>query len=356
MGRPETDIKAGNAPWPLDHWYVAAYAHELTRKPLARWLLGQPVVLYRREDGAPAALFDRCPHRGLRLSAGKLVGAEIECTYHGLRFAPDGRCVAIPSGGVLAPRLRVASYPIVERWQFLWIWMGDPARADPALIPDIGAFGFGAPGWFDEPSGLLELKANWLLPFENLLDASHISFLHHGLIDSGNVALLPFTMSEDGPRLRVVRTIEKEPISPLTAKTFGFRGDHINRAIIADAIVPSLCGIRVEVTAPEDPQAGMRVNQLIVGITPETLTTTHEFTAVAQSFPFENPNREDDVRNLLMEDVVAMEDIQRLFERLGPEASIELSVSSDEAAMRMRRILAAMLERERALSAAARPS
>jgi vanillate O-demethylase monooxygenase subunit len=244
-------------------------------------------------------------------------------------------------------RMRVASYPIVERWKWLWIWMGDPQLAEPSRIPDISVFGFGREGWYDEPSGLLPLKANYLLPFENLLDASHISFLHHGLIDSGNVALLPFEMSEDGPKLKVVREIHKEPISPLTMKTFGFRGEFVNRTITADAYVPSLCGIRVDLRSPDEPELPPRVNQLIVGITPETATTTLEFTAVAQSFPFENPNREEDVRNLLMEDVVVMEDIQRLFDQLGAEQSIELSVGSDGAAMRMRRIVTQMIAAER---------
>jgi vanillate O-demethylase monooxygenase subunit len=346
-------IKAGNADFPRRQWYVGAYSHEVSRQPMVRWLLDEPVVFYRLGNGDPVALFDRCPHRGLRLSAGTLVGDEIQCTYHGLRFARDGRCTAIPSGGPLSPRLRVTSHPVVERWKWIWIWMGEPELADPALIPDIGQFGFGNPDWFDEPSGLLSLKANYLLPFENLLDASHISFLHHGLIDAGNVATLPFTLEQQGPSLRVVRAIEQEPISPLTAKTFGFDCDRVNRKIIADATVPNLCGIRVEITPAGDGGKTAQVNQLIVGITPQTRSTTLEFTAVAQSFPFANPNREEDVRNLLMEDVVAMEEIQQLFDRLGPERSIELSVRSDEPAMRMRRLVSQMLDAERGISPAA---
>ena len=207
-------------------------------------------------------------------------------------------------------------------------------------------FGFGVAEWYDEPGVLLPLKANYLLPFENLLDASHISFLHHGLIDSGGVAFQPFESEQKGQWLRVVRAIENEPISPLTAVTFGFKGDRIHRKIIADAFVPNMCGIRVEMTAADDPESTPRINQLIVGITPETLTTSLEFTAVSQSFPFENPNREADLRNLLMEDVVVMEDIQRLFNQLGPERSVEYSVQADAPAMRMRRIVTEMLARE----------
>jgi phenylpropionate dioxygenase-like ring-hydroxylating dioxygenase large terminal subunit len=341
-----SDIKAGNAQYPRNQWYVAAYSHEVSRTPMHRWIMEQPVVMYRTEEGKPVALFDRCPHRGLRLSAGKVVRDEIQCTYHGLRFAPNGSCVAIPSGGPISPRVRVQSYPVSEQWKWIWIWMGDADKADPALIPDMRRFGFGLAGWYAEPGPLLPLKANYLLPFENLLDASHISFLHHGLIDSGEVAFQPFEAEQEGQWLRVVRAIENEPISPLTAVTFGFKGERIHRKIIADANVPNMCGIRVEMTAADDPGAAPRINQLIVGITPESLTTSLEFTAVSQSFPFENPNRDEDLRNLLMEDVLAMEDIQRLFNQLGPERSVEYSVQADAPAMRMRRMVGEMLALE----------
>jgi phenylpropionate dioxygenase-like ring-hydroxylating dioxygenase large terminal subunit len=79
-----------------ESWYVAARAVEVTRQPLARTLLDEPVVLYRGEDGTAVALEDRCCHRHLPLSMGKLEGDRLRCGYHGLLFAPDGRCVEIP--------------------------------------------------------------------------------------------------------------------------------------------------------------------------------------------------------------------------------------------------------------------
>jgi vanillate O-demethylase monooxygenase subunit len=292
------------------------------------------------------ALFDRCPHRGLRLSAGSLVDDTIQCTYHGMRFDKRGECVAIPSGGPIAERMCVRSYPMVEQWQWLWIWMGDPALADPALVPGIEAFGFGRAGWFHETSGMLPVAANYLLPFENLLDASHITFLHHGLIDAGGVAGLPFRTEQTGNWLRVVREIPDEPISPLTMKTFGFPTERAHRTITADAHVPNLCGIRVDLAPAENPAAVAMTNQLLVGITPASRSSCYEFTAVAQTFAFANANREEDIRNLLMEDVNAMEDIQRLFDRLGPARCAEVSVASDSAAMRMRRLVTRMLAAE----------
>jgi vanillate O-demethylase monooxygenase subunit len=342
----ELAMKAGNARSPRNQWYVAAYSHEIGSTPLHRWLLDEPVVLFRAPDGAPVALFDRCPHRGLRLSAGSLVGDTIQCTYHGMRFDRHGACVAIPSGGPIVNRMCVRSFPVVEQWQWLWIWMGDPALADPALIPAIEPFGFGREGWFHETSGMLPVAANYLLPFENLLDASHITFLHHGLIDSGDVAGLPCRTEQDGHWLRVVREIPDEPVSPLTMKTFNFPTDRAHRSITADAHVPNLCGIRVDLAPAGKPAEIAMTNQLLVGITPATVNSCYEFTAVAQTFPFANQNREEDIRNLLMEDVNAMEDIQRLFDRLGPGRCAEVSVGTDAAAMRMRRLVAQMLAAE----------
>jgi vanillate O-demethylase monooxygenase subunit len=340
------DMIAGNARSPRNQWYVAAYSNEVGRTPLQRWILDDPVVMFRTTAGTPVALFDRCPHRGLRLSAGSLVGDSIQCTYHGMQFGPSGHCLVIPSGGPIAARMCVRSYPIIEQWQWLWIWMGDPALADPALIPEIEPFGFGRTGWHHETSGMLPVAANYLLPFENLLDASHITFLHHGLIDSGDVAALPFRTAQEGNWLRVIREIPDEPISPLTMKTFGFETDRAHRTITADAHVPNLCGIRVDLAHADNPAVPAMTNQLLVAITPASRTSCYEFTAVAQTFPFANANREEDVRNLLMEDVTAMEDIQRLFDRLGAERCAEVSVSSDTSAMRMRRMVAQMLALE----------
>ena len=124
-------------------WYVAAWDHEVTAAPLARTLLCEPVVLYRTEDGTAVALEDRCCHRALPLSMGKVVGDRLQCGYHGLEFDSGGACVRVPGQAQIPPGASVRSYPLVERWKYLWIWMGDPALADEALIPNWW--------WFDHP-------------------------------------------------------------------------------------------------------------------------------------------------------------------------------------------------------------
>ena len=341
------DLSPGSADYPLNQWYVAAYGHEVGRTPLHRWLLDRPVLLYRGEDGRPVALHDRCPHRGYPLSAGRLVGDAIQCGYHGVRFGPDGRCTLVPSGGQVAKGLAVASYPLVERWPWIWLWPGDPALADPALVPDLERFGVDRPGWYQEATTLLEVPANYLLPFENLLDASHVTFLHHGQIDAGDVAGQREDLHVAGVHVQVVRHIPNEPQSPLTMRTFGFSGTHADRTITTEALVPNLCAVRVDFVAV-DGAAPPASNQLIVGITPCTRTSSYEFTAVVQSFPFMNPRRDEDLRNLLMEDVEAMAKIQALSDRLRPDQRSEVGLRADRGLFRARAILQAMLREERA--------
>ena len=336
----------GEAPWPRNHWYVAGYSDELQQLPLARFLLGEPVVLFRDSGGQPAALLDRCPHRGMPLSEGIVLEDSLECPYHGMRFDGSGRCILIPSSPVIPTRMCVPAYPMREDLGLLWIWMGDPERAAAVPVPDLGIWGFGREGWHWETTVRLDVQANYLLPLENLLDASHITFLHKGQIDQGLVASHPFEIEVEDSSIRVDRVLPHEKQSPLTMKTFGFKGEYAARSIIAEAYLPALCGIRVEIRPANDPNHAPQVNQLAVGITPRDSQSCYQFTAVAQTFPFLNEQRAEDLRQLLMEDVVAMESIQRLHQQLPPAKRPEFSVKSDEAAMRARRILARMLAEE----------
>jgi phenylpropionate dioxygenase-like ring-hydroxylating dioxygenase large terminal subunit len=159
-------------------WTVAAWAHELVPgKLLARTLLDEPLVLYRDASGAPHALADRCPHRFAPLSMGKLCDGDtsVQCPYNGLRFDGGGACVHNPHGGRIPEAAKVKSYPLVERWSALWIWMGDATRADPALI---SAFPFNDPAHWAVGTGSMIVDAPYELEIDNILDLSHIEFMH----------------------------------------------------------------------------------------------------------------------------------------------------------------------------------
>ena len=168
-----------------NYWYVAATDAEIERKPLGRIILGEPIVFYRLEDGTPVALEDRCAHRHLPLSMGKLVGDTLQCHYHGLRYDQTGTCVRVPGQDLIPRSARVRSYPVVERYHWLWIWMGDPALADPDKITDFH--------WLDDPNWgakgqYLHVKGNWQLVVDNLLDLTHSGVRardHHRQLGAG---------------------------------------------------------------------------------------------------------------------------------------------------------------------------
>lgn len=164
-------------------WYVAAWSGDVEAgKMFHRRLLDEPVVMYRKADGSPVALEDRCPHRFVPLHLGKLAGDAIQCAYHGLVFDCTGKCVHNPHGdGRIPAAARVKSYPLHERYGMLWIWMGD-RPADPHTIPDYSVLE-DAKG-FTTSHGYLHIEANYELMAENLLDLSHITYLHDGYLGS----------------------------------------------------------------------------------------------------------------------------------------------------------------------------
>ena len=158
-----------------NYWYAADFPEDVGRQLLARTFLNENVVLFRLEDGTPVALEDRCAHRRLPLSLGRLIGDTLECAYHGLVYdapAPASRYQA-------RNRFRAAShvrrFPIAERHRYLWIWMGDPDRADHSLIPDYSRIA--DPAW-GTTRIQLHLDCNYLLTVDNLLDLSHLPYMH----------------------------------------------------------------------------------------------------------------------------------------------------------------------------------
>ena len=157
-------------------WYVASWSQDLEpEKPFALTILGDPIVIYRTESSRLVALEDRCVHRLAPLSLGRCEGERLRCMYHGLLFDPQGRVVEIPGQDLIPAQARVKSYAVVERHSWIWVWMGDAADADPALIPP--AVGFDDPDYL-LGHGQLDYAAEARLINDNLLDFSHLSYVH----------------------------------------------------------------------------------------------------------------------------------------------------------------------------------
>lgn len=162
--------------WIENAWYVAAWTHELAPDAIAaRTIIDRPLALYRTSAGKVVALEDRCCHRFAPLSLGRIEGDDLRCMYHGLKFAPDGRCIEIPGQKLIPQSACVRRYPAEVRGSWIWVWMGDPAMADAAAIPAVVALD--DPSWRLR-SGQLDYIAHYLLIDDNLLDLSHLSFAH----------------------------------------------------------------------------------------------------------------------------------------------------------------------------------
>jgi phenylpropionate dioxygenase-like ring-hydroxylating dioxygenase large terminal subunit len=202
-----------------DHWYVAAWSDEVGRDPIARTLLGEDIVLFRKLDGSVVALEDRCAHRRLPLSAGRVIGDTLQCGYHGLVYDERGHCISIP-GQDARPGCGVRHYPVVERDQFVSVWMGDAERADPSHA--ISFPKLSDPGW-GVTKVRLTLRGNYLLVVDNLLDLSHVAYVHNTTIGNAAVAeQAEVKFSRSGNTVRVTRDMRAVP----AARTYAEFGPH----------------------------------------------------------------------------------------------------------------------------------
>lgn len=157
-------------------WYVAAWDNELPNdKPIGRTIIGEPIVLYRKENGTVAAMADRCAHRHAPLSLGRVEGNNLRCMYHGLIFDPTGTCIHVPGQDRVPPNIAIRRFPVYEQDSWIWVWMGDPEQADPAKIPK--AWGLNNPDWV-MTAGQLDYEASYDLINDNLTDLSHLDFVH----------------------------------------------------------------------------------------------------------------------------------------------------------------------------------
>ncbi|MCV2873074.1 aromatic ring-hydroxylating dioxygenase subunit alpha [Defluviimonas sp. WL0050] len=224
--------------YPRNCWYVAGRSEDFDQslKPLR--LFGEEIVFYRKADGTAVALEDACPHRKLPLSKGKIEGDRVVCGYHGLTFDGTGTCVAAPTQeGAIPKRARVKSYPIIEKYGFVWIWPGAPEKADIAELIDIP--NYDNPGWGKTRRGALDIACNYLWITDNLLDPSHVAWVHLTSFAGGGTDNVPLEITEGEDRVIVWRWIPDRPAAPYYQQFIGFEG-HCDRKQHYECRVPSI--------------------------------------------------------------------------------------------------------------------
>lgn len=182
--------------YPLNAWYVAAMHDEVVvGQMLARKYFGKSLVLFRDAGGTPHALEDRCPHRMAPLSKGTLCdeGTSIQCGYHGLRFDAKGTCVHNPHGNV-PKAATVRSFPLRQRDGLIWLWPGSPDAVDERLIPDYSAVTSAAE--HATIRGYMPTACDAMLLVDNILDLSHVDFLHPTSLGGGGLSRVKPEVSE----------------------------------------------------------------------------------------------------------------------------------------------------------------
>lgn len=342
-----------NNSFPLNAWYAVAWDVEVKQELLARKICNKSLVIYRRSDGLPVVLEDACWHRLLPLSKGKLEGDELVCGYHGLVFNSDGRCTHMPSQETINPSACVRSFPVVERHRFLWVWMGVPALANPDSIPDMH--------WNHDPEWagdgkVIQVKCNYRLVVDNLMDLTHETFVHAGSIGDRNVAEAPFDVTYTENTATVTRWMN-DIIPPsfwkgqLSKKT-DYNGT-VDRWQIVTFQAPCTVTIDVGVAphgtgAPEGNRSEGVNGYVLNTITPETEKTCHYFWAFCRNYALTEQSVTIETREGVSSIFGQDEDIleaQQIAIDTNP-GRVFYNLNIDAGAMWARRLIDKMVEKE----------
>jgi len=339
---------APEVPYLRNAWYMAGWAHEVGRHLLRRRILGEPILLYRGEDGEIAALTDRCSHRFAPLSAGTIEGDTVRCTYHGLAFARDGQCVHNPFSDRLPKGATVRAWPIRERDGIVWLWAGDAEGANEATIPDFGILGASGHAPI---TGLMPLRAPYEFATDNLMDLSHIEFVHRGSFAGAGVIFAGIhKVAQDGDMLHSNWWM---PNVPAPGHTYGVyaRGMPTDHWLDMRWNAPASMLLEIGATPVGQPREdGVILHQAHI-ITPETESTAHYFWATTRGGGAPDPERDAGTR-ALMEQAFGAEDkpiIEASFANLDGQdfwKAQPVALGIDQGGTRARRLLEAMIRRE----------
>ncbi|MBD2461539.1 aromatic ring-hydroxylating dioxygenase subunit alpha [Oscillatoria sp. FACHB-1407] len=196
----------------VNDWHVVAIADAVQPgQVLPVRLLGVDLVVWRGGETGVLAWSDRCPHRSIRLSSGRVEGNTLVCPYHGLAYNEQGRCVNVPAHPdyVPPPQACIPTYRVQERYGLIFVCLGEPEH-------DIPAF------WeWDDPNHLKFLsgphycRCGGFRAIENFLDLAHLPFIHAGILGSPNKAVMPdyqVLVDENGIQMADIQIWQSDPV------------------------------------------------------------------------------------------------------------------------------------------------
>jgi vanillate O-demethylase monooxygenase subunit len=306
-----------------NQWYVAAWTRDLSRTPLARMICEEPIVLYRRQDGVAVAMEDVCPHRLLPLSMGFVEGDAIRCIYHGLLLDSDGSCLEMPGGDPVNRSVCTRTYPVAERYQFVWVWIGDPELADVSLLPNL---------WMNEAKGwrvgggTYQVACSYQLLIDNLMDLTHETYVHASTVGQKELHDFPIKTEVLPNKVVTTRWMPGVMPPPLYRMTLGDYDGPVDRWQVIEFLPPT--GVIIDVGVAkverglslEDHEAADVRSFVIDFATPATATTCTYFWGSARCRDIDDDEAFDRLTALqggvFMEDVAVLEAQQRQLDRL----------------------------------------
>jgi vanillate O-demethylase monooxygenase subunit len=337
--------------WIKNRWYAVAWSNEVGCTLLARTFFGESAVLFRKEDGTPAMLLDRCPHKGAPLSLGELKGDVLACPYHGLEFDGAGTCVRIPSQANIPPTAKVRSYPCIERYGLVWFWPGDAAKADEGSLFECRSYG--AAGWECIEGPYTRFPASIENILDNLVDPAHTSFVHKKTIGGVDAADVPLSVEQDGDTVVVGRWIENSKPVAVMQQYGGFAG-LVDRWQFYSLFLPNISLVDMGAvdagSARDDASRDRQYRTLSYAmLTPEAADATHYFWFVLRTFARGDEEVSANLRRAYIdtfdEDRVLLGAIQR---NSGDLQSGSLRLAIDNASVRVRRALERLAREETA--------
>ena len=323
-------------------WYIAGLSEDVSESPVGRVFLGDPVVLFRATDGAVAALEDRCCHRYLPLSLGRVSGENLQCGYHGLEFDAAGNCVKVPGQARVPPGASVRSYPMIERHGWLWIWMGDADAADPDLVPDV--FWRDHPGWVTTGE-YWNIACGYDLLIDIQLDNTHAPFVHPDTLGSSAITETPPKVERKDRTVSAGRWMMDVVPSPTFARAIGSE-ENVDRWLLWEFSPPSLCAFDIGCAiAGSGAETGDRSQGVTLHtahfMTPETKTTCHYFWSVGRNYNIDDQTVTDamhaEFRSIFSEDIEIVEAQQKSLDRTEGREAID--VNADAPVLQARQLL-----------------
>ncbi|WP_321847155.1 aromatic ring-hydroxylating dioxygenase subunit alpha [Paraburkholderia bannensis] len=336
-------------------WYVACTPDEIGEaKPLGRKICGESMVFYRAADGIATALEDFCPHRGAPLSLGFVRDGTLVCGYHGLEMGCTGKTSGMPGQRVSGfPTIR--SYPVIEKYGFVWVWPGDHDEADPANLLHLP--------WADDPAwahggGLYHIRCDYRLMIDNLMDLTHETYVHASSIGQKEIdEAAPKTTSSGDEVItsRFMQNIMAPPFWRLALRGNGLDDNvPVDRWQICRFTPPSHVMIEVGVAhaghGGYEAPAEFKASSLVVDfITPETESSIWYFWGMARNFRPEDKDLTASIREgqgkIFAEDLEMLEQQQRNLDAWPERALLKLNI--DAGGVLSRKVIDRLLAEER---------